>query len=90
MIVEPAEARGAGFAVGASTTIGRAADCGVVIQDSFSSGHHARVSHRDGQYLVEDLGSTNGTFLNTRRVTGPTAMNAGDRIQIGNTVLELV
>ncbi len=44
---------------------------------------------RDGQFLVEDLGSTNGTYLNRQKVAGPMVMHAGDKMQIGNTVLEL-
>jgi pSer/pThr/pTyr-binding forkhead associated (FHA) protein len=44
---------------------------------------------RDGQYLVEDLGSTNGTYLNRNRVTGAIVMKRGDRLQVGNTVMEL-
>jgi len=50
---------------------------------------HARVFARDGQYLVEDLGSTNGTYLNRARVTGSIVMKRGDRLQVGNTVMEL-
>jgi pSer/pThr/pTyr-binding forkhead associated (FHA) protein len=44
---------------------------------------------RDGQYLVEDLGSTNGTYLNRARVSGSIVMKRGDRLQVGNTVMEL-
>jgi pSer/pThr/pTyr-binding forkhead associated (FHA) protein len=50
---------------------------------------HARVFTRDGQLLVEDLGSTNGTYLNRAKVAGPMVMQKGDRLQVGNTVLEV-
>ncbi len=54
-----------------------------------SSQIHARVFVRDGQWLVEDLGSTNGTWLNRQKVSGPMVLQRGDRLQIGNTVMEL-
>ena len=61
----------------------------VVVDDTFVSQIHARVFAREGQYLVEDLGSTNGTYLNRKKVSGPMVMQRGDRLQVGNTVLEL-
>ena len=50
---------------------------------------HARVFPHDGQVVVEDLGSTNGTYLNRNRLSGAMVVQRGDRIQVGNTVLEL-
>ena len=50
---------------------------------------HARVFRRDNQFYVEDLGSTNGTYLNRKKVTGPVAVRRGDRLQVGKTVLEV-
>lgn len=90
VIVEPAELRGRAFALVPELTIGRAASCSVTLDDTFASQQHARVSTQAGQYVVEDLGSTNGTYLNRQRVAAPVAVSTGDRIQIGNTVLELV
>lgn len=90
VIVEPAELRGKAFALVPELTIGRAASCSITLDDTFASQQHARVSTQAGQYVVEDLGSTNGTYLNRQRVAAPVAVSAGDRIQIGNTVLELV
>ena len=90
VIIEPAELRGKAHALEGDVTIGRAASCSVTLDDTFASQQHARVSAHSGQYVVEDLGSTNGTYLNRQRVAGPAAVNPGDRIQIGNTVLELV
>jgi len=88
-VVEPTEAAGQSFALTAETVIGRAADCGVCLTaDTFVSSAHARVFASDGRVLVEDLGSTNGTFLNAARITEPTPLFRGDRLQIGRTVLE--
>ncbi len=88
-VVEPAEQMGRTYDLDDELTLGRAAGCRVVVDDTFVSQIHARVSQRDDQILVEDLGSTNGTYLNRRRVAGPMVMAPGDRLQVGNTVLEL-
>lgn len=89
VVVEPAEQRGQAFTLGAEATVGRAAGCQVTLDDSFVSQLHARVFARDGQWLVEDLGSTNGTYLNRQKVSGPMLFQLGDRLQVGNVVLEL-
>ncbi len=57
--------------------------------DTFVSQVHARVFRRDGSLFVEDLGSTNGTFLNRKAVSGPMALRKGDRVQVGRSVLEV-
>ena len=88
-VVEPADQRGRVFEVADELTVGRAAGCGITIDDTYASQLHARLFRRDGQLLLEDLGSTNGTFLNSTKVTGPSVMGRGDRLQVGNTVLEL-
>ncbi|MFP5254422.1 MAG: FHA domain-containing protein [Acidimicrobiia bacterium] len=88
-IVAPAELKGRTFEVGDEATIGRAAGCQVTIDDSYASQLHARVFLRDGQIYVEDIGSTNGTYLNRKKVTGPMVLQRGDQLQIGNTILEL-
>lgn len=70
-----------------STTIGRAADNQIVVNDPQASSHHAQV-YPDGQgYLLVDVGSTNGTFINEQRLipNSPRMLNAGDMIRIGNT-----
>ena len=89
-IVAPPELKGRSYPLGDEITVGRAAGCQVTVDDTYASQLHARVFMRDGQVFVEDLGSTNGTYLNRRKVTGPMPLQRGDKLQIGNTVLELV
>ncbi len=81
--------RGRTFDLRDELVIGRGDTCHVVLDDSYASQVHARIFARDGSYMVEDLGSTNGTYLNKRRITAPVQVHRGDRIQIGKTVLEL-
>ena len=89
-LVEPAEVRGRVIGLAAEMTLGRAEGCNVSIpDDTFASQIHARIFSRDGQTWVEDLGSTNGTFVNRNKVTTATAVRRGDLVQIGNTVMEL-
>ena len=88
-VVDPPEQRGRAFSLGPEISVGRGSGCQVMVEDTFASTVHARVYLGDGHYVVEDLGSTNGTYLNKRKVDGPMTMNRGDRLQVGNTVLEL-
>lgn len=88
-IVEPDDQRGREYPLDGEVTLGRAAGCQITLDDTYASQIHARVFNRDGQWLVEDLGSTNGTWLNRHKVSGPMVLQRGDRLQIGNTVLEL-
>ena len=69
--------------------IGRADACQVKVTDTYVSQFHARIYPRDGSWYVEDLGSTNGTYLNQRRLTGPAELRAGDRLRVGKTSMEL-
>ena len=70
--------------------IGRGSDCQIRLDDDYSSTRHARLVPGDDAWLVEDLGSTNGTYLNRKKVTGAMAVRRGDRLQIGKTVLEVL
>lgn len=89
VIIEPKHRRGTAFALGNEITIGRNGTCTVAIDnDAFVSGLHARVFALDGQPMVEDLNSTNGSFLNGSRLAGMKLLHRGDRIQVGYTVLE--
>jgi hypothetical protein len=88
-LVAPPEVKGRSYPLTEEITVGRAAGCQVTIDDTYASQLHARVFLREGQVYVEDLGSTNGTYLNRHKVTGPMQVQRGDKLQIGNTVLEL-
>jgi len=70
-------------------TLGRANDATLVLNDDYASTHHARIFPQDGQWIVEDLGSTNGTYLDRQKVIRPTPVPVGVPIRIGKTVLEL-
>nr|WP_216629635.1 FHA domain-containing protein [Brevibacterium renqingii] len=73
---------------GAPVTFGRAPDNTIVINDDFASSHHARISAQNGAWLLEDLGSTNGTIVDGSPMTGPVRLRIGTRITIGHTTLE--
>jgi pSer/pThr/pTyr-binding forkhead associated (FHA) protein len=80
---------GAVFALDAVTTIGRDVNNAVVIEDPFASSEHCALTFRGRAWFVEDLGSTNGTFLNGNQVEGTAPMSYGDEIQVGEVRLRL-
>lgn len=89
-VVEPTDRRGTTYQLGDELTVGRASGCQVALpDDSYASQLHARIFRKDGRYWLEDLGSTNGTYLNAKPVTSPVALRRGDRVQVGRTVLEV-
>lgn len=69
--------------------VGRDAACAIRPDDTYLSQQHARIFERSGSWVVEDLGSTNGTYLNQQKVTVPSEISPGDRIRVGKTVLEV-
>jgi pSer/pThr/pTyr-binding forkhead associated (FHA) protein len=70
-------------------TIGRGGGCAVPLTfDTFVSQVHARAFDREGTLWVEDAGSTNGTLVNSKRISQPMKLRKGDRVQVGETVLE--
>lgn len=73
----------------APITIGRSPECTLVIDDDYASNQHARLSPQAGGWVIEDLGSTNGTYVQRTRVTGAMSVPIGTPIRIGKTVLEL-
>jgi hypothetical protein len=89
VVIEPRARRGMRFGVGGDITIGRSPDCTIhITDDAFISNLHARVYAIEGALFVEDLGSTNGSYLNGSRLTTARPLGKGDRLQVGGTVLE--
>jgi hypothetical protein len=89
-VLEPPEQQGQVYAPADELTVGRGSGCGISTEyDVYSSSLHARFV-RDGDHLlVEDLGSTNGTYVNSERITAPTRLSKNDLVQIGATVFEV-
>jgi hypothetical protein len=69
--------------------VGRADACHIRLDDTYVSNFHARLYPQNGTWHVEDLGSTNGTYLNRQRVSGAVEVEAGDEVRVGKTTLEL-
>lgn len=90
VVLAPASMAGSVFDLQSETTIGRAPGCGVVIDDARVSKLHARLFHSGGRWVVEDLGSTNGTLLNDQVLDLAKNVGPGDRIQVADHVLEVV
>jgi hypothetical protein len=89
-IIEPREREGTVYNLEGEVTVGRSNGCGIpTTYDSYSSTVHARIYRSGGQVWVEDLGSTNGTFVNSERISQPSRLAKGDLLQIGATVFEV-
>ena len=88
-VIEPPETRGTVYDLTDELTMGRATGCHIPLDDTYVSQLHARVFKRDGQVFIEDLGSTNGTYVNRTKVTAPLVIRRGDRLQVGKTVMEV-
>ncbi|WP_062314197.1 FHA domain-containing protein FhaB/FipA [Demequina rhizosphaerae] len=73
----------------APVLVGRASTCTLVIDDDYCSARHCRIYLEGDRWMVEDLGSTNGTYLGNQKVTDPVPFREGDVIRIGATALEL-
>ncbi|MFZ2504329.1 MAG: FHA domain-containing protein, partial [Nocardioides sp.] len=69
--------------------IGRGTDAAIRLDDDYASTRHARIAASGDQWFIEDLGSTNGTYLGNTRITQPTTIAAGAQIRIGKTIIEL-
>lgn len=78
------------FPLSPVTVIGRSTEVEVSLNDSFLSSEHARLELRDGVWMLEDLNSTNGTFLNGFEVRGATEVNPDDLVRVGRVELKLV
>jgi len=73
----------------APVQIGRSESCGIRLEDGYVSQVHAKLYGVNGAWYVEDLGSTNGTYVNDSRIATPIEVHSGDRIRVGRTTLEL-
>lgn len=89
VVQQPDDRRPRVVPLDASVVIGRAPECELRLDDAFVSSQHARIFARNGSWYVEDLGSTNGTFVNEQRLGAPAMLQPGDRIRIGRTTVEL-
>ena len=85
----PNEAKPHSVPIAASMVVGRGPECELQIDDTYASQQHARLFGKNGAWYVEDLGSTNGTFVNEQKLAAPAMVQAGDKIRVGTTVLEL-
>jgi hypothetical protein len=89
-VVQPPEHAGRDYDLDDELTIGRSLGCGVAMpEDIYTSTLHARLFRRNDQLWVEDLGSTNGTFVNSEQITQAVRLGKGDLLQIGSTVFEV-
>lgn len=73
--------------LGEGIKIGRAADCQLVLDDDYVSTRHAQIVRTDNGYVVEDLGSTNGTYVNNERISVSTPFGTADTLRIGRTLM---
>jgi pSer/pThr/pTyr-binding forkhead associated (FHA) protein len=89
-VVQPPEHAGRSYDLDDELTIGRSPGCGVSMpEDIYTSTLHARLFRRNDQLWVEDLGSTNGTFVNSEQITQAVRLGKGDLLQVGSTVFEV-
>lgn len=89
LVVEGANAGERADLAAAPLLIGRGSDAAIRLDDDYVSTRHARVAISGDQWYVEDLGSTNGTYIGSARLTQPTSISVGTQIRIGKTILEL-
>lgn len=93
-IIEPGNSynlkRGGVIPLQGQITIGRKEDNTFMLDDPYVSGKHARIYAKSGDYIIEDLGSTNGTLVNDDQIEGKKYLETGDIIKIGNTVLKFL
>ncbi len=88
--LEPEDRAGERVAVDVAVVIGRGADCDLSLADTYLSTRHARIANDGGDLSIEDLGSTNGTYVNQELLRGRVQLERGDVIQVGGVLLEVV
>ena len=76
--------------VNTGVTVGRSSECDLSLQDTYLSSRHARFSNDEGDLSIEDLGSTNGSYVNQELVKGRVRLERGDVIQVGGVLFEVV
>ncbi|MDN5899897.1 MAG: FHA domain-containing protein [Brachybacterium sp.] len=90
MVVTAGPLRGTSLSLGSTPIlIGRAPECTLVLDDDYASNRHARVFRRESEWMVEDLGSTNGTLVSGKRIEGAVPFRPGAQVRIGRTEIEL-
>jgi hypothetical protein len=89
VVVRSDNQAGLDFTVTDATVLGRSDEADIVLDDPYASEFHLRLVASEGGLTLHDLGSTNGTYLNGRRVTAPTELRRGDAVQVGKTVMEV-
>jgi pSer/pThr/pTyr-binding forkhead associated (FHA) protein len=89
LFVRSESQQGQEFEVSDVVVLGRSDETDVVIDDPYASEFHLRLVSQENGMMLHDLGSTNGTYVNGRRVSAPTELKRGDTIQVGKTVMEI-
>lgn len=89
VVVRSETQAGLDFEVEDVVVLGRSSEADIVLDDPYASEFHLRLAAKDGRLVLSDLGSTNGTYVNGRRVTAPVDLKRGDAVQVGKTVLEV-
>ena len=80
---------GTAISVSDSMVLGRSPEADALLDDPYASMFHLRLTMDGDTMTLSDLGTTNGTYVNGRRVTGPVVLNAGDSVQVGKTIMEV-
>ncbi|HYP43603.1 MAG TPA: FHA domain-containing protein [Propionibacteriaceae bacterium] len=88
-ITQGAQAGTTAELAGGTVLIGRSADCQLILDDDYVSTRHARIVSGAGGIYIEDLGSTNGSYVNGQRITAPTTLSMADTVRIGKIVMRL-
>lgn len=89
VVVRSDSQAGLDFTISDAQVLGRSPQADIVLEDPYASEFHLRLTAREGRLVLADLGSTNGTYVNGRRVTAPVDLSRGDAIQVGKTVMEV-
>lgn len=89
LVAQSASQAGLSFRVTRPLVLGRSPEADVVLEDPYASDFHARLVFQAGEVRVQDLGSTNGTFVNGERLAAPTSLRRGDQMRVGQTIMEL-